>query len=76
MRINGRETGRGKGGDIMGHPLAALAWLANLRASEGQHLKAGEFVTLGSIVGSQRVAPGDRVEIEIEKLGRLGLAIA
>jgi len=76
MRINGRETGRGKGGYIMGHPLAALAWLANLRASEGQHLKAGEFVTLGSIVSSQRVAPGDKVEIEIEKLGRLGLAIA
>ena len=76
MRINGRETGRGTGSDIMGNPLAALAWLANLRASEGQPLKAGEFVTLGSIVSSQRVAPGDRVEIEIEKLGGISLAVA
>jgi 2-keto-4-pentenoate hydratase len=76
MRINGRETGRGKGGDIMGHPLAALAWLANLRASEGQHLEAGEFVTLGSIVSSQRVAPGDRVEIEVEKLGGIAISVA
>ncbi len=75
MRINGRETGRGKGGDIMGHPLEALAWLANLRASEGHHLKAGDFITLGSIVSSQRVAPGDRVEIEIESLGRLGISV-
>jgi 2-keto-4-pentenoate hydratase len=76
MRINGRETRRGKGSDIMDHPLNALAWLANLRASDGQHLKAGEFVTLGSIVSSQRVAPGDRVEIEIEKLGGIRLQIA
>ena len=76
MRINGREMGHGQGGDIMGHPFAALAWLANLRASEGHPLKAGTFVTLGSIVSSQRVAPGDRVEIEIEKLGVIKLAIA
>ncbi|HEX3065968.1 MAG TPA: fumarylacetoacetate hydrolase family protein [Dongiaceae bacterium] len=75
MRINGRETGRGKGSDIMDHPLNALAWLANLRASEGRHLKAGEFVTLGSIVSSQRVAAGDQVEIEIESLGGISLAI-
>ena len=76
MRINGRETGRGAGADIMDHPLNALAWLANLRARENRPLKAGEFVTLGSIVSSQRVAPGDRVEIEIEKLGGIRLQIA
>ena len=75
MRINGKEMGRGKGGDIMGHPFAALAWLANLRAGEGHHLKAGAFVTLGSIVNSQRVAPGDRVDIEIESLGRLAISV-
>jgi 2-oxo-3-hexenedioate decarboxylase/2-keto-4-pentenoate hydratase len=76
LRINGAETGRGRGADIMGHPLNALAWLADLRAREGQPLKAGEFVTLGSITRSHAVAPGDRVEIEIEKLGRVGLRIA
>ena len=75
MHINGKEMGRGKGGDIMGHPLAALAWLANLRAGEGYPLKAGAFVTLGSIVSSQRVAPGDRVDIEIESLGRLAISV-
>ncbi len=76
MRINGREMGHGQGGDIMGHPFAALAWLANLRSSEGHPLKAGMFITLGSIVSSQRVAPGDRVEIEVESLGRLGISVA
>jgi 2-oxo-3-hexenedioate decarboxylase/2-keto-4-pentenoate hydratase len=76
MSLNGRETGRGRGSDIMGHPLAALAWLANLKASEGHPLKAGTFITLGSIVSSQRVAPGDRVKIEIEKLGAIEITVA
>lgn len=76
MRINGAETGRGRGGDIMDHPLNALAWLADLRAREGRPLKAGEFITLGSITRSHPVVPGDRVEIEIEKLGSVGLRIA
>ncbi len=76
MRIDGNEIGRGRGADIMGHPLNALAWLADLRAREGRPLKAGEFVTLGSITRSHPVKPGDRVEIEIEALGRVGLRIA
>ncbi len=76
LRINGAETGRGHGADIMGHPLNALAWLADLRAQEGRPLKAGEFVTLGSITRSHPVAPGDHVEIEIEQLGRIGLRVA
>jgi 2-keto-4-pentenoate hydratase len=76
LRINGAETGRGRGADIMGHPLNALAWLADLRARKGRPLKAGEFVTLGSLTRSHPVAPGDRVEIEIEELGRIGLRIA
>ncbi len=76
MCINGTETGRGRGGDIMDHPLNALAWLADLRAREGRPLRAGEFVTLGSITRSHPVAPGDRVTIEIEKLGGVGLLVA
>ena len=76
LRINGVETGRGCGADIMGHPLNALAWLADLRAQEGRPLKAGEFVTLGSITRSHPVARGDHVEIEIEQLGRIGLRVA
>jgi 2-keto-4-pentenoate hydratase len=76
MRINGIEIGRGRGGDIMDHPLNALAWLADLRAREGRPLRAGEFVTLGSITRSHPVVPGDRVEIEIERLGGVGLLVA
>ena len=44
MTINGREVGRGRGAQIMGHPLEALAWLANLRARGGRPERAGEVV--------------------------------
>jgi 2-keto-4-pentenoate hydratase len=70
MRINGAEVGTGIGGDILGHPLEALAWLANALAARGRELKSGEFVLLGSVVQTHWIAAGDLVEIEIEGLGQ------
>ena len=69
MLINGEEVGTGRGGDILGHPLEALAWLAGSMAARGRALRAGEFVTLGSVVATKWVAAGDEVRIEIEGLG-------
>ena len=70
MRINGGKVGSGSGGDILGHPLEALAWLANALAARGQNLAAGEFVLLGSVVQTRWAEAGDRIEVEIEGLGR------
>jgi 2-oxo-3-hexenedioate decarboxylase/2-keto-4-pentenoate hydratase len=69
MRINGNPVGEGRGGDIMGHPFEALAWLAGLFARRGLSLCAGDFVLLGSVVETKWMAPGDHVEIEIDGLG-------
>ena len=69
MTVNGAEAGRGQGRDILGHPLEALTWLANLKAREGSGLAAGEIVMLGSVVETKWLARGDVVEIEIESLG-------
>jgi 2-keto-4-pentenoate hydratase len=70
-RINGLEVGRGRGADVMGHPFNALAWLANALAQRGRSLRAGEFVFTGSVVETKWVNRGDRVAMEIEKLGRV-----
>src|SRR5690606_1456491 len=40
--INGVEVGRGLGRDVLGHPLNALAWLANSLTDRGIGLEAGE----------------------------------
>ena len=71
MRINGHEVGAGRGADILGHPLEALAWLANLRSQSGQGLPAGAFVLLGSIVQTHWVQLGDTIEIGIDGLGQV-----
>jgi 2-keto-4-pentenoate hydratase len=69
MRIDDREVGAGQGTDILGEPLEALVWLANTLAQRGQHLRAGEFVLLGSLVQTHWVAAGQSVVIENDRLG-------
>ncbi len=73
--VNGVEVASGVGADVMGHPFAALAWLANNFAQRGLVLKAGEFVSTGSLVKTLWLEPGTRAAIEIESLGRVELVI-
>ncbi len=75
MLINAEEVGRGTGEMVLGHPLEALAWLANLRASLGLGLSSGAFVFLGSLVETKWLKPGDHVRIEIDDLGPVELTV-
>lgn len=75
-QINGVEVGVGKGALVMGHPLNALAWLANAQHEHGlPGLKAGEFIMLGSVVETKWLNAGDRVRIAIDGLGEVALDI-
>ena len=65
MAINGEVVGEGRGADILGHPLEALVWLSTNAAARGRPLRAGQFVTLGSLVATKWVAAGDEVRIEV-----------
>lgn len=76
VQINGVEVGVGTGSLVMGHPLHALAWLANAQHEHGlPGLKAGEFILLGSVVETQWLQAGDRVRIAIDGLGDVALDI-
>ena len=72
--INGVEAGRGTARDVMGHPFAALAWLANSLIDRGQYLKRDEFVFTGSVVETLWVNPGDNVDVEVDNLGTATLS--
>lgn len=76
LAINGREIGRGVGADALGHPLNALAWLADRRAAEGNPLKRGQVVMTGSLVATQYPVAGDRCVVAIDGLGEAELAVA
>jgi 2-keto-4-pentenoate hydratase len=69
MLINGEAVGNGTGADVLGHPLAALAWLANTLAERGRPLRAGMVVSTGSIVSTKWPKAGDTVVAEIDGLG-------
>lgn len=74
--VNGVEVGRGSGADIMGNPLEALAWLANHCSKRGVSLPKGTLVSLGSLIQTHWLEPGDTAEIQIERLGQVKLTYA
>lgn len=75
LSINGQEIGSGNGRDVMGHPLNALAWLADKLAAAGTPLRRGMVVLTGSMVPIQYPVAADRVLVEISGLGAAELAV-
>lgn len=73
--INGEKVGEGHGRDVMGHPFAALAWVANNLAQRGKHLRAGQFVITGSLVTSKFPKAGDSVGFDLGALGSVQLRV-
>lgn len=67
--INGEQTASGNGGVVMGHPLDALAWLANELSRSGRGLNVGDVITTGSCTGITPVQPGDTAVADFGELG-------
>ena len=73
--INGAVVGEGHGRDVMGHPLDALAWVANNLAARGLGLWRGDVVITGSLVTSKFPKAGDLVRFEAGSLGAVELYV-
>ena len=73
--IDEREVGRGTGRDVLGHPLDALAWLANHLQARGLSMKAGDIVTTGSLVKSQFPVVGNRIAFRLPGFGEVHLMV-
>jgi 2-oxo-3-hexenedioate decarboxylase/2-keto-4-pentenoate hydratase len=70
--MNGERFAGGAGRDVLGHPLRALAWLANHRAARGEALRAGDIVSTGSTCDALGWAEaGDRAEARFGGLGEV-----
>ena len=74
--INGKSVGIGHGRDVMGHPLDALAWLANHLAARGLGLWRGDTVITGSLVTSKFPQAGDLVRFDAGALGSVRLQVS
>jgi 2-keto-4-pentenoate hydratase len=55
--------------------MRSLAWLANRVAALGRRLEPGQLVMTGSLPLPLWVSPGDRVEVRLEGLGSVSIAV-
>lgn len=74
--IDDRAAGEGSGRDVLGHPLNALAWLAQHCAGRGTPLRAGQIVMTGSMIATKFAMAGQRFRFVVDQLGEVDLAIA
>jgi 2-keto-4-pentenoate hydratase len=73
--VNDRRVGTGRGADVMGHPLEALAWIANNLAARGLGLWRSDVVITGSLVPTQQAGAGDVFRFDAGELGVAELAV-
>ena len=72
---NGEVAGTAAGAAALGHPAAAVAWLARSLAAAGEGLRAGQVVLSGGLTAAVPVRPGDVVVASIDRLGVVELAV-
>jgi 2-keto-4-pentenoate hydratase len=64
-------TGSGQHSGKTDDPMGALAWIANLAASRGKPLAAGQVVITGSLIPTLPIAPGETFDFTIDGLGNV-----
>ncbi len=73
---NGRPIDSGAGAAALGHPAAALGWLANTLSRFGEGLHRGDVVLAGALTRMVPVRPGDRFSAEFAHLGAVSVRFA
>lgn len=74
LEHNGQVTATASGAASLGHPAAAVAWLARSLAAAGESLQAGQIVLSGGLTAGVPLRPGDVVVAGIDRLGTVELA--
>lgn len=69
--IDGETLASGTGADVMGNPVAPLAWLANVLGEEGVALEAGQLILPGSFTKAEPVTAGSTAVADFGPLGSL-----
>ena len=75
IEINGKIAGMGAGAAVLGHPLSAVAMLANMLAERGEEIPAGTFVMTGGITAAFAIQAGDSVCVRYQDLGSINFTV-
>jgi 2-keto-4-pentenoate hydratase len=71
LEKNGEMVSSGAGAAVLGHPAAAVAWLANRLAAFDIALEAGEIVLSGAVTAAEDAQAGDVFTVSFCGLGSL-----
>jgi len=73
LEKNGEIIQTGAGGAVLGHPAAAVAWLANAVGQFGVSLEAGEVIMPGALCAAADVTAGDLLQASFDGLGSVSV---
>lgn len=76
LHRNAELIGTGAGAAVLGSPLNALVWLANILGPRGVFLEAGHVVLPGSVMAAIPVTAGDVVTAEFAGMGSVTATFA
>lgn len=77
LACNGKEREVGRGTNVLGSPLLAVAHLVSVLAKQPDYapLKAGELVTTGTITAAYDIRPGETWRSDLKGIALPGLAV-
>jgi 2-keto-4-pentenoate hydratase len=73
---NGEPAGEVVPAEVVGDPAEVVRYVANYLEPHGAELRPGEVIIAGSLLAPVAVAPGDRFEVDLGRLGALALGLA
>jgi 2-oxo-3-hexenedioate decarboxylase len=73
LEINGEIRTMACGAAVLGHPLAAVAMLANHLGARGQEIPAGTFIMTGGVTEAITVKAGDSVTVRYQDIGTVSM---
>ncbi|MFF4506763.1 2-keto-4-pentenoate hydratase [Streptomyces sp. NPDC001401] len=76
LLVDGELVASGSGKEVLGHPAAAIAWLADTLAGFGTALEPGHLVLPGAMTTAPFVTAGQRVEARFSGLGPVSVTFA
>lgn len=76
LELGGKRLVRGNTGNVLGHPLRAVTWLANWLARRGEGLRKGQLISSGSCTGLTEAAAKDIVVATFGSGARVILELA
>jgi 2-keto-4-pentenoate hydratase len=75
LAVNGEVRASATAIEVLGDPINAVVFMANKLGELGWPLRAGMVLMTGGIVASVTVQPGDEIQVDYARLGRLRLQI-